>query len=456
MAYGKLLLLALPVLLAVVVYIKLLPAERLILRDAVNINTTRYWGKGERPAQIDDGLKPFTVTVEQNILDDLKVRLKNTRYFEPVEGSPWDYGQKPAFMRELVDYWINEYNWDKHQAALNAYDQFKTNIDGIDVHFLHVKGKAPKGQTNTPLLLIHGWPGSVLEFYEILPYLIDPAAHGGNASLAFDLVIPSLPGYGFSSKAYKRGMDQVEMGLIFAKLMKRLGYDKYIVQGGDWGGVIAKAVAGINPENCIGVHVNFYLPYITRSEIWHVTKALLTSPESAGFTKFHAAQFFPLSAFAKNFYGESGYFHEQSTRPYTLASGLTDSPVGLAAWISEKFRVWSDCNGDVYKRFTKDELLTNIMIYWVTNTISSSVNLYKEWADSVNLPALIESPVDIPSGIIEFPKEIYSLPREWVANLFRNIVSYTVAEKGGHFAAMEEPAVLAEDLWRFNHLVSKS
>jgi len=445
--------LALPVLLVALLAVLFPPPEKRPLSDFVNMTTTTYWGEGA-PGKTDESIRPFEINVPESILEDLKVRLNNTRYFDTIEGPIADYGTSPRFTKELVRYWQEKYDWRKHEKFLNQYDQFKTNIDGIDVHFLHVKGKQPKTGPKVepkPLIIVHGWPGSVYEFYQILPYLIDPSSHGGNAADVYDVVVPAIPGYGFSSRAHKKGMDQVQAGLIFAKLMKRLGYKKYIAQGGDWGGVVAAAIAGVNPENCIGVHVNFYLPAIGRYELFQVAAGSYF-PDWI-FSKEDQERVLPFSKVAQYFWNESGYFHEQATRPYTLAHGLTDSPAGLAAYIIEKFRVWSDCHGDVYKRFTNDQLLTNVMIYWVTNSISSAVNLYKEWNDSPNLPSMFDAPVSTPAGVIEFPKEIYSLPKSWVENKFPNLVSYTVAPQGGHFAAMEEPELLAKDLWQFQHKV---
>jgi len=354
-----------------------------------------------------------------------------------------------------VNYWQHTFDWRKQEKFLNQFDHFKTYIDGIDVHFLHVKAKKPKNDPNfiaKPLLLIHGWPGSVYEFYQILPILTDPGSYGGDPNLAFDVVAPSLPGYGFSSAPKQRGFDVIEAALIFAKLMKRLGYSKYMVQGGDWGGLTANAVGTLNPENCAAVHVNIVFSSPTTTQ---VLQCLLASvAPNLAFSEIDQKKLLPFGKLFAYVWRETGYMHEQATRPYTLAHGLSDSPAGLAAWISEKFQAWSDCDGDVYKRFTKDQLLTNIMIYWVTNSISSSLNLYKETlSDSKNVDILHNAPVEVPTGFIEFPKEIVVVPRSWVEDKFQNLVSYSVAPRGGHFAAMEEPQVLAEDIWKFIKLV---
>src|SRR5579885_3505562 len=304
------------------------------------------------------GLRPFTLSVSQEVLDDLHERLRRTRFPGEVPGSGWTYGTNLAYLRELVAYWIERYDWRRHEAALNAMPQFLTEVDGTTLHFVHTRGRGPQP---LPLLICHGWPGSFYEMAGVLGPLTDPAAHGGNPEDAFDVVVPSLPGYGFSPDPARPGVSPAAIAEMFTSLMRdTLGYERFALQGGDWGSIITTRIAASHPEAVVGLHLNF-----GGGRAPAAGEQILD--EEAAFRE--AAQ--------RQQPEETGYSAIQGTRPQTLAYALTDSPAGLAAWIVEKFRVWSG-GDDVEQHFSKDQLLTNIMIYWVTGCIGSSVRLYYE------------------------------------------------------------------------------
>jgi epoxide hydrolase len=369
--------------------------------------------------------RPYAIDVPGAVIEDLKQRLSNTRWPDPIPNTGWDYGADIAYIQELCAYWMDEYDWRKHEAALNAYPQFVSNIDGVDLHYWHVNGRGPNP---FPLLLLHGWPGSMFEFHHLIGPLTDPAAHGGDAADSFDVVIPALPGFGFSGHPRERGWGPSRMAAAFNELMvSELGYDRYGTQGGDWGGIITGRMGAVHARHIAGMHLNFVISYRPEGD---------DSPESKA---AHAARtdFLAMGA---------GYQAIQETKPMSLAAAQTDSPAGLAAWIVEKFRSWSDCGGDVENVFTKDQLLTNIMFYWAPNSIASAARIYFE--DRVEPGDISQARVEPPVAIAVLPKEIWPSPRAWCETRY-NIQRWTEFAKGGHFAAMERPQELLDDLRAF-------
>lgn len=376
-------------------------------------------------------IERYKINVAEEVLQDLARRLDATRWPDTLDGSGWSLGTDLAYMRELVRYWRRDYDWRAEERALNERPQFRTTIDGLPIHFVHVRGK---GHNPMPLVITHGWPGSFVEMTKIIPLLTDPAAHGGSPDDSFDVVVPSLPGYGFSARPTKRGMNQNKIAAIWAELMERLGYRKFGAQGGDWGAAVSTALGLDHRERIIGVHLN----YIAGRFLLGGT---INEPQQDETARIFLDQ---LRAWWD---ADGGYNHQQATKPQTLGFGLNDSPAGLAAWIIEKFHRWSDCGGELERIFTKDELLTNVMVYWVTETIHSSTRLYYESrAEPLRLSP--SNRVEPPVAVALFPKEIPMPPRA-LAERGYNIVRWTEMPKGGHFAAMEQPELLAEDIRTF-------
>ena len=331
-------------------------------------------------------------------------------------------------MRELVEYWTRAYDWRATEAALNAWPQYVTRIAGIDVHFLHVEGRGPKP---TPLLLSHGWPGSVLEFLKLIPLLTDPAAHGADASDAFTVVVPSLPGYTLSFRPNQERKSLPQIAAMFDTLMMRLGYPRYAAQGGDWGSFVTAWLGRHCAEHLIGIHLNF-LP-LRRDA------AMFSNP-----TDDERRYLVELETFLKE---ETGYQWIQGTRPQTLAFGLADSPLGLAAWIVEKYRAWTDCHGDPRNALSMDEMLGNISLYWFTNCIGASfwpyyARMHGAWP--------IDGRIAVPMAYCEFPREILRPPRAAAERVF-DVRRWSVMPDGGHFAALEQPAALAHEIREFFH-----
>ena len=374
---------------------------------------------------------PFKIEIPEQTLQDLQARLERTRWPDEIHGSEWDYGTNMAYLKELVDYWRTSFDWRAQERLINSFSHFKTQVDGLDIHFIHEKGKGPNP---VPLVVTHGWPGTFFEMHKIIPLLTDPASHGGDPADAFDVVAPSMPGYGFSGHPSERGMDVLGVGDVMAKLMSEgLGYQRFGAQGGDWGASVTAKLGLSYPDNVIGIHTTSVVrptPYLGPGsrELTEAEKGLINQREDW------------LAA-------EGGYSHIQGTKPQTLAYGLNDSPVGLAAWIVEKYRTWSDCGGDVEKKFTKDDLLTTITIYWVTESISSSTRLYYE---TLRKPWELgpDESIRVPCAIAIFPKELSQPPREWAERSY-NVQQWTVMPSGGHFAALEEPTRLVDDVRNF-------
>ena len=373
-------------------------------------------------------IREFRIDVPNAVLADLRERLTKTRWPEPLPGEPWAHGADGAYIRELCDYWANKYDWRKHEASLNGYPQFMTTIDGVDFHFWHVKGKGPNPM---PLCLVHGWPGSIYEFHHLIGPLTDPAAHGGDAVDAFDVVIPALPGYGWSGKPKEPGWGPTRTARAFDQLMTELGYGRYGTQGGDWGSIVTSLMAANHGEHVAGAHLNM----------------LFVPPPSEQAQSEEAKPYLEAgAAFQRE---ETGYSLTHSTKPMSLGIAQADSPAGIAAWITEKFRTWSDCDGDIETVYTKDQLLTNIMFYWAPNSIASAANMYYESRREARgrWPK-----IEVPVGVAMFPKELARCPRSW-AEASLNIAQWTEMPKGGHFAAMEQPELLLEDVRSFFRLV---
>lgn len=374
-------------------------------------------------------IRPFEVHIPEPVLEDLYARLEMTRFPDELVGAEWDYGTNLAYQRELIEYWLDEFDWRAQERLINELDHFKTNIDGLDIHFIHQRSPV---EGATPLLISHGWPGSFLEFMKVIGPLTDPVAHGGNAEDAFHVVIPSLPGFGFSDKPSERGYGPAQMADSFAKLMERLGYDRYGAQGGDWGSFITQRVAAEHPDRVIGLHLNL---------ITVGPPPGVTDPE-AGVPAAELERMRERQAF---WAPEQGYSAIQGTKPQTLGYALSDSPSGQAAWIIDKVHVLCDCPGGHEEKFTKDELLTNITLYWVTETTTSASRIYFE---SRRAPSRGPTYIDVPTGVALFPNEIALPPRKWAEARY-NIVRWTEMPRGGHFAALEEPELYIEDVRAF-------
>jgi microsomal epoxide hydrolase len=375
-------------------------------------------------------LEPFALHVPEDAITDLRARLARTRFPDQAPGAPWAYGTDVAYLQELVRYLRDDFDWRAQEARLNAFPQYKTPLHGIGVHFLHVPGQGPDP---CPLLLAHGWPGSVFEFLELIPRLTDPARFGGDAADAFTVVAPSLPGFGLSFAPGQPRFGVEAIADCLADLMAdALGYERFAAQGGDWGAFVASRLGYAHAERMIGIHLNLMPLRRDPSMVADPT------PEERRYLD-------ELAAWLKE---ETGYQWIQGTRPQTLAFGLTDSPAGLAAWIVEKFRAWSDCGGDVEAVFTKNQLLANIGLYWFTGAIGSSfwpyyARMHGPW------PIPEGATVDVPTGYSEFPREILRPPRSLAARTFTDIRRWSVMARGGHFAALEQPDALAQEVRAF-------
>ena len=371
----------------------------------------------------------FHIDVDNALIDDLKYRLKHSRWPSEIEGFSWERGTDQSYLQLLVAYWHDHFDWRKQESELNRFSHFQCTIDGIDIHFIHEQGK---GRNPLPIILTHGWPDSFFRYQKIIPLLTDPARYGGNPDDSFDVIIPSLPGFGFSGRPTIEGFNNSKVSDLWVKLMtEELGYKKFAAGGGDIGSGVTRYLAASHPELLVGIHVTDI--GIIRNILTVQDDAVLSDEERQ--YKVNAQRWIAQ---------EGGYMALQATKPQTLAYGLSDSPVGLAAWIIEKFRAWSDCNGELTKRFSNDELLTNIMIYWITNTISSSAGIYYE--NTHSLPAL--GKIEVPTGVALFPADILLPPKQW-AEQNLNISRWATMPRGGHFTAMEEPELLADDIRSF-------
>ena len=376
---------------------------------------------------MDEAIEPYGVHVDQSVLDDLRERLDRTRFPDQIEGTGWEAGIPVDYLAELVTYWRDTYDWRHHEERLNRFDHARTRIDDQSIHFIHATSPHPEA---FPILITHGWPGSVVEFLELIPRLTDPPAYGGRAEDAFHVVVPSLPGYGFSEPPRRRGWDVRRIALAFTTVMGRLGYERYGAQGGDWGAQVTSRIPVLDPEHCVAIHLN--MPVGAR-------------PDRPGdLTPEEQADLADMARFQRE---EGAYASEQGTKPQTVGVGLDDSPAGLLAWIVEKFRAWSDCDGHPENSFTRDQLLTNVMLYWVTRTATSAARLYWETSRSGVLTESLPF-VDVPTGVARYPKEVLRWPRSWVEHQF-NVTRWVDLPRGGHFAAMEEPDLFSRDLQEF-------
>lgn len=367
-------------------------------------------------------IRNFKIDVPAAQIDDLKARLRMTRFPDAETPKDWAQGIPLAYMQEIRDYWLNEYDWSSRQQRLNDNPGFITNIQGLDIHFLHIKSKHANAK---PLILTHGWPGSIIEFQKVIGPLTDPEAHGGHADDAFHLVCPTLPGFGFSGKPTETGWGIDKIASAWNDLMVRLGYESYYAQGGDWGSIVTTMIGVQNKGNCAAMHIN--MPIVGPDPDTMDDLSELEQSALAGMT----------------FYQEhdSGYSKQQSTRPQTLGYGLADSPIGQAAWIIEKFYQWMDCDGHPENIVSKDELLDNVMMYWLGNAGASSARIYWESFGEMN-----QSPVEIPTGCSIFPKEIFKTSERWAKKRFKKLVHFNVLNKGGHFAAFEQPTIFVDEL----------
>ncbi|KAK9310795.1 hypothetical protein QLX08_000089 [Tetragonisca angustula] len=381
------------------------------------------WGS-KKSGKESTEIRPFKIDVPAKILDDLKYRLAHRRtYVTPLEGVAWTYGISTKYLNTVLDYWRDNYNWSERQALLNKYPQFITNIQGLDIHFYHIKPtNLPKDKNLKvlPLLLLHGWPGSVVEFQKIIPILTKPRP---NQNFVFEVIAPSLPGYGFSEGAVRPGMATAQIAVIFKNLMHRLGFEKFYIQGGDWGAAITANMAALFPEKIIGLHSNMCATLAGSTFLW-------------------------------SFIGT--YFPSLATKPDTIGTALTASPDALAVYILEKFSTWTNTayrerdDGGLTEKFTLDELLDNVMIYWVSNSITTSVRLYAESFSSAYRASKIEElPINVPTGCAVFPNELMSHPESLLKSRFTKLIQYSLMSRGGHFAAFEEPKLLADDIFSF-------
>ena len=371
-------------------------------------------------------MEPFKINVEERVLIDLKQRLANTRWPGEITDSSWQYGTNLAYVKELCDYWLNEFDWRAQEQRINSFSNFVASVSGLNVHFIYEKGKGPN---SIPLIITHGWPSTFAEMVDIIPMLTDPASHGGDESDSFDVIVPSMPGYGFSEKPSSPGVNPRVIAQMWVDLMtETLGYEKFVAQGGDWGAAITTALGTNHSDSVDSIHLTM------SSTGTDVPEGVQLSADEKKFLQ-HRAWWQE---------EEGAYGHIQRTRPQTLTYGLTDSPAGLAAWIVEKWRVWSDCDGDIESRFTKDQLLTHLTIYWVTQTIESSIRLYYE-SGKMEPVLPFGQKAKVPTSYAFFPVEISYPPREWLERFF-DLKRYTKMTSGGHFAATEEPQLLVQDI----------
>ena len=384
------------------------------------------------PAATSDDIRPFRVNVPEEQLVDLRRRIAATRWPDRETVADRSQGVQLAKFQEVVRYWGTDYDWRKAEARLNALPQFMTEIDGLDIHFIHVRSKHPNA---LPVIITHGWPGSVIEQLKVIGPLTDPTAHGGKAEDPFDVVIPSMPGYGFSGKPTGTGWDPDHIARAWAELMKRLGYTRYVAQGGDWGSPVSNAMARQAPAGLLGIHVN--LPATVPPEVAAVLAA--GGPAPAGLSEKERAAFDSLDTFFKKY---RAYAAIMATRPQTIGYALTDSPAGLAAWI------YDYNNGEPERLLAKDDVLDDITLYWLTNSATSSARLY--WESGGRSPTLAAAQktaeISLPVAITVFPEEIYRAPETWARRAYRNLIYFHEVDKGGHFAAWEQPELFAAEL----------
>jgi len=374
------------------------------------------------PAATAD-VTPFTVHVPQAALDDLKNRLAHARWPNKEPVTDWSQGVPLAKMRALADYWARDYDWRRAESALNSLPQFRTSLDGLGIYFIHLRSKHERA---LPIVLTHGWPGSVFEFLEVIRPLTDPTAYGGTENDAFHVVVPALPGFGFSDKPADKGWNVMRIANAWASLMKRLGYERWVAQGGDWGAGVTTALGHLQPPGLAGIHLNWPLVFPEKIPTEGLTHDEQRAVDAEVIFRTQGA----------------GYFLEQATRPQTIGAALADSPIGQAAWIYEKFNAWTDHDGDVDSALTKDQMLDDISLYWLTNSAASSARIY--WENSPSSYA--GGKIDLPVGVSVFPKEIYRAPRSWAEKDYSKLIYWNELTKGGHFAAFEQPTAFVREL----------
>jgi len=372
------------------------------------------------------GITPFQIAVEEQQLTDLRERLARTRWPERETVTDWSQGIPLVYLQELCEHWREHYDWRRTEAALNGIEQFTTELDGLPIHFLHAR--SPHDDA-LPLLITHGWPGSIMEFSKVIGPLTDPPAHGGQPEDAFHVICPSLPGYGFSGKPAAPGWNAERIAAAWAQLMARIGYQRYGAQGGDWGAIVTMALGGVDADHLAGIHLNM---------------ALADPNALAGLGELTEREQAALASFAHYAQWDSGYSTQQSTRPQTVGYGLVDSPAALCGWIVEKFWSWMDCDGHPENVLSRDELLDNVMLYWLPAAGASSARLYWE-----SFRVRDFKPIDVPTGISVFPKEIFRVSRRWAETRFSDLRHFGEPSRGGHFAAMEQPQLFVDEVRTF-------
>ncbi len=370
----------------------------------------------------NDAIRPFEIAISDEVLNDLKQRLANTRWPEKETVKDWSQGIPLAYTQEVCDYWLNTYDWRTREALLNKHPQFMTELNGLDIHFIHARSPHPDAR---PLLMTHGWPGSIVEFQKVIGPLIDPLAHDGNTEDAFHVVCPALPGYGFSGKPSDTGWSIEKIAETWNQLMLRLGYDEYFAQGGDWGAAVTAAIGMQNLGNCQAIHLNM----------------VIVEPDPATMDDLTPLEQSALAGMQHYSDHDSGYSKQQSTRPQTVGYGLSDSPVGQMAWILEKYWAWMDCDGHPENVLTKDELLDNIMLYWCNASAASSARLYWESFNELSRDEIV-----LATGCSVYPKEIFRASRRWAERRFKNLIHWNELDKGGHFAAFEVPETFIKEV----------
>lgn len=379
-------------------------------------------------------IEPFSIAIAESVLEDLHDRLARTRWTDDFANDEWRYGASAGYIKELTDHWCDTYDWRAREAMMNRFAHFRTEIDHTPIHFIHERGKGPNP---IPIILNHGWPWTFWDFHKVIGPLTDPAAHGGDPADAFDVIVPSLPGYGFSTPLRTTGINWWKTADLWVRLMDRLGYGRFATQGGDWGAFISAQLGHKYAERIIGVHIHTPAPLdFLSGTAWN--------PDDYAEDEQHLLT--GMAAFSAS---EMGYFAVQSTKPQTPAVALNDSPAGLLAWIVEKRRTWSDCEGDIERRFSKDELIDTVMLYWVTNSYHTSARYYFEgvhdpWKSSHDGKPVVSAPV----GVLLLPAELTKPARRWLERYY-NLKHRTTLQAGGHFAAMEVPEALVADLREF-------
>ncbi|XP_036144158.1 LOW QUALITY PROTEIN: juvenile hormone epoxide hydrolase 1 [Monomorium pharaonis] len=412
-----------------------------------------FWGP-EKNKGASKEVRPFVIKVPKSVIDDLNERLtKRRELVEPLEDTAWTYGISTTYLKDVLEYWATKYNWSEREALLNKYPQFMTNIQGLDIHFYHVKPHIPPERKNIkvfPLLMVHGWPGSIVEFQKIIPMLTTPRP---DRDFVFEVIVPSLPGYGFSQAAVRPGLATPQIAVIFKNLMLRLGFNKFYAQGGDWGSQVVTDISSLFPDNLLGTHMNMCAIMGTSSTVWTLIGSIFPS---LVVDKEHADRMYPLGHHMSRLLEETGYMHIQASKPDTIGTAVAASPVALAAYILEKFSTWTNPDyrfrpdGGLLEKYTLDELLDNLMVYWVTNSLPTSVRLYAENFGSAHMESKIDQlPVNVPSACAIFPHEIFYQPESLLREKYTNLIQFNYLPRGGHFAAFEEPALLADDVFKF-------